>query len=385
MPLARRSHRKARTGCLICKRRRIKCDEHKPSCRNCIQHRIDCAYAESQETTPGVHRTSQQPSPPSCSSIGNNRGTTPASQGPSNSSLPPATVLSDSDVLNARLIHHFTTSTYRTLSLKPETQALWQMDIPEIAFEHKFLLQMILAVSALHLYRKGSPDARYITYAHQQYETSLKSTSFALLQISPLTCHALYAVSTLAFIFELGTSYSRESLLYSGDGTLAHWVLHLRGTRTIISSAWGELSSGVLKPLFNCEPVMDDPLHIGPPLEDLRKHIESDSIAEKTTEACLRAIGELLRWSKMAHVGFFGFMCESDDEFAALLARKDSYALAIFSYSCVLLQHGEPRYWINRWPETMVCEVNVYLDPSLKVHLKWPMEQLGLIYEAQVH
>ena len=45
----RRSHQKVRTGCAVCKRRRIKCDERKPSCQNCEKHRSRCAYLTAPE------------------------------------------------------------------------------------------------------------------------------------------------------------------------------------------------------------------------------------------------------------------------------------------------------------------------------------------------
>lgn len=45
----RRSHKKVKTGCAVCKRRRIKCDERKPSCQNCEKHRAKCNYPTSTE------------------------------------------------------------------------------------------------------------------------------------------------------------------------------------------------------------------------------------------------------------------------------------------------------------------------------------------------
>ncbi|GEQ70306.1 hypothetical protein JCM33374_g3982 [Metschnikowia sp. JCM 33374] len=41
---SRRRHRNSHLGCGICKKRRIKCDEHLPQCFNCIKGRLHCAY-----------------------------------------------------------------------------------------------------------------------------------------------------------------------------------------------------------------------------------------------------------------------------------------------------------------------------------------------------
>ncbi|EUC60223.1 fungal Zn, 2-cys(6) binuclear cluster domain protein [Rhizoctonia solani AG-3 Rhs1AP] len=43
----REKHRRTKTGCLTCKRRRKKCDETRPKCRNCVRICSDCAYGPS--------------------------------------------------------------------------------------------------------------------------------------------------------------------------------------------------------------------------------------------------------------------------------------------------------------------------------------------------
>lgn len=36
---------RTRTGCLVCRSRKVKCDEGKPQCENCIKHAAVCIYA----------------------------------------------------------------------------------------------------------------------------------------------------------------------------------------------------------------------------------------------------------------------------------------------------------------------------------------------------
>ncbi|KAK0504799.1 hypothetical protein EDD18DRAFT_1126419 [Armillaria luteobubalina] len=38
-------HTRSRTGCLTCRRRRVKCEETKPTCRNCIRDSLNCEFA----------------------------------------------------------------------------------------------------------------------------------------------------------------------------------------------------------------------------------------------------------------------------------------------------------------------------------------------------
>ncbi|KAK9464535.1 hypothetical protein V1512DRAFT_268178 [Lipomyces arxii] len=57
-PMPRRTHMKSRNGCLICKRRKVKCDELRPQCRNCIKHNVVCSYGPSS-----LSQSSPSPAP----------------------------------------------------------------------------------------------------------------------------------------------------------------------------------------------------------------------------------------------------------------------------------------------------------------------------------
>ncbi|KAF6808147.1 C6 zinc finger domain protein [Colletotrichum musicola] len=51
-PSTRASKPKVRTGCVTCKKRRVKCDESKPSCGNCAKRRIPCEGYHQHEPRP---------------------------------------------------------------------------------------------------------------------------------------------------------------------------------------------------------------------------------------------------------------------------------------------------------------------------------------------
>ncbi|KAM6507177.1 hypothetical protein FALCPG4_018559 [Fusarium falciforme] len=48
----RRPHRKSRTGCAECRRRRVKCDEEKPACKACVGRDHPCVYPSTKIATP---------------------------------------------------------------------------------------------------------------------------------------------------------------------------------------------------------------------------------------------------------------------------------------------------------------------------------------------
>lgn len=156
-------------------------------------------------------------------------------------------------------MHHYTHTTYKTLAVKEELQHLWQVIIPEIAFDSSFLLRMICAISALHMCREKLCETHYLSYAHERYAAAVHESATALTYISKSNCSALYVFSALAFVFELGTSYNRAIILYNQDGTLAHWIVHIRGVRAIIACFWHDLSTGALRPFSQQQNHIDVP------------------------------------------------------------------------------------------------------------------------------
>lgn len=45
-PIPRKGHKKSRAGCLVCKRRKVKCDETTPACGPCVRLGLGCSYPE---------------------------------------------------------------------------------------------------------------------------------------------------------------------------------------------------------------------------------------------------------------------------------------------------------------------------------------------------
>ncbi|RMJ24778.1 C6 finger domain protein [Aspergillus sp. HF37] len=61
-----RSGPRRRTGCLTCRARKVRCDESKPTCANCVRVRLNCAYKPIVNITaprPRNHRPTPSPDP----------------------------------------------------------------------------------------------------------------------------------------------------------------------------------------------------------------------------------------------------------------------------------------------------------------------------------
>ncbi|RAK85203.1 hypothetical protein BO79DRAFT_156442 [Aspergillus costaricaensis CBS 115574] len=141
----RRSHRKSRYGCALCKRRHVKCDEKRPSCTPCLVRGQDCTYLM-------ITQRKATSDAPSRDRLG----------------LPSPCPRARTDLVlhEMQLFHHALMVTAPSIANDDLDLRFWQMDIPRIAITHAFVMDSLLAVAALHL-----------AYIHPEQQTHWASVS----------------------------------------------------------------------------------------------------------------------------------------------------------------------------------------------------------------
>ncbi|KAL7952057.1 hypothetical protein V8C42DRAFT_306032 [Trichoderma barbatum] len=143
-PLSRRGHFKSRLGCFNCKRRRVKCNELRPSCSPCCRLGLNCSY----------------PTPASSSS---------SSSSSSSASLTPRVALSGLALEDLRFYHQFLLAAFPTLPLKAKD--VW-MDAAAMSHQYDYLAHAVLGLGASHLSQHGNVD--YTSQALQHRVTAMK-------------------------------------------------------------------------------------------------------------------------------------------------------------------------------------------------------------------
>ncbi|CAK7200906.1 hypothetical protein SEUCBS139899_003606 [Sporothrix eucalyptigena] len=126
----RRSHRKSKTGCDNCKRRRVKCNEELP-CAGCRRRGEVCGSGKTK--TVQEHRVQQAVPKPM-------------------TTMAPSTSPSKSDgavvnLLHLKLLHHFQVHTCQTLVFDA---GAWAAAL-QLSFQFEFLSNAVLCVAARHL------------------------------------------------------------------------------------------------------------------------------------------------------------------------------------------------------------------------------------------
>ncbi|KAL1838893.1 hypothetical protein VTJ49DRAFT_2084 [Mycothermus thermophilus] len=195
---AKRPHRKSRTGCTNCKKRKVKCDEGRPSCRTCTARRETCVYLTFEK------RRSPSSSPDVSSAslaVSLSEDLSPHSA-PGTVSSQPLFLPGGRDELDMRLLWFYTAATYASFSTGPlkerSVDVILKVNIVQHAFEHPFLMNCVLGLSAMHanhlgVRSLGVTHAHEVLYRSRAFETYRKAVAAA----DPATYPALLATSLL--------------------------------------------------------------------------------------------------------------------------------------------------------------------------------------------
>ncbi|TPX08570.1 uncharacterized protein E0L32_009909 [Thyridium curvatum] len=151
--LKRISHRKSRKGCSSCKRRHVKgpvplscmqCDETGPPCSNCKIRGLDCNYNVIIDGTRSI-----RPRPANSSSPDN----VPSGAGA------PAGDAEERRLLELELIHRWSTHTYKSMCSLKEDEEYVQNILPRKGYQHAFVMDTIIAFTALEVATTTAPAA----------------------------------------------------------------------------------------------------------------------------------------------------------------------------------------------------------------------------------
>ncbi|KAF4989407.1 hypothetical protein FGRMN_9132 [Fusarium graminum] len=329
--LARRPHRKSRNGCFNCKRRKVKCDEVKPACANCVRFGIPCDFAPQPlssddsalqrsppeilsvlaepVTTPrrGPGRPRKdwaaltRPPPPPPASVSDRATTSPSSTAatPASSSTVSNSQICSLNVADAELLFHFMTNTSRTLHDADDPAdsiaSFWAQNVPQIGLSYHFVLHMMYALAGYNLaYQEPKETERHtqnLALAAHHAELGISEMNRTLTNLNETNCGALYVAAVLVCYctFAAGPTGPDDLLIcVIGGGISQRWLPVIHGVRLIRQSIEpATLFTGLTAPLgggSKAEPEDSRPeylvkgfphIHWVGPLEELRAWIAS--------------------------------------------------------------------------------------------------------------
>ncbi|KAM5355246.1 hypothetical protein ACJ41O_001892 [Fusarium nematophilum] len=323
----RRPHRKSRSGCSNCKRRKVKvgpdahlsllipkesqCDETKPMCSNCVRFGIPCSFnplalvlqepaAEtppkgSSEAGSPSHKPTQQRGPgrprKDWAALGYRlaQTTAPAKTKPPRSSGGASSTSSSSltleheacslNVADAELMLHYVHRTAGSLGRpgRPEDPmaVFWRYNVPRIGISHHFVLRLVYAFAGFHLAhlepKESRRRARYLSLARQHSEAGLRQLNETLLSINESNCGALYVSALLVSYcaFAAGPTGSGDLLICNvGEEATQNQLPLIHGVRMIRQTIEpATLFTGLMAPLGDPGPDKESPAPTHPSID----------------------------------------------------------------------------------------------------------------------
>ncbi|KAH6877218.1 fungal Zn binuclear cluster domain-containing protein [Thelonectria olida] len=431
----RLGHRKSRNGCLRCKARHVKCDEKRP-CTNCVRFDLPCSLLNnpsSTNTSPdeaaagdpsaspplsrGTRRSREPPAGRARLATSPRKAQneaivapTPRVSSPAPTAVPsPQTVhvpsplsfdgheadheLSPLWMQSLRLLHHYSTEVYISLSRDPAVAGIWKTVVPETAFTHKFLMHGLLAVSAVH-YAHTHPEHRkeYVLVSNHYQTLALQFFASHLDEISRDSFEPYFFLATFIFLLTMWSISHPEDDEKLTPSAVAQSFQLLQGIKLIITfkpmEDWSQ--DGPLAPLIHSwQPAQTR--HSGPfqarmdQLSVLARALAPSLDVINNQSSCLLAIESLRNTHSASHDRNVNLGAREiwiwpitlTRHFIDLISENHPVALIIVAHYAALARPFEHPSWVNQgWTTKVLAAIEAALDEASREWISWPMKSM---------
>ncbi|KAH6880461.1 hypothetical protein B0T10DRAFT_412199 [Thelonectria olida] len=401
----RRAHKKSRTGCANCKRRKVK-----------VYTALSAGTASAAvaDASPGSSAapTPMQPNlfPPTPSS---NDGTTAPS--PTDFAMvtgleeiapfPPHEMV----IKDFELMHHYCTVTADSISLRKEMSHVWRVCIPRAGYQHAFVMHGILAIAAAHkAYLMPNNKKMYLTLSAYHQTVGSEGFRSALQNVCPEMGTPLFSfASVIVLLMYTLPSRSVDGKLDDPIHNMLELMGLLRGIKTTLSPFIQSILRSEFAPLIYTVWPLDHiaempntpsleatvlPLDTWDAMSNLRAFQEAE-VPASSLEHYTDTIDHLERATRL--VALAGVYVESGAVLVWMYGIHDSilvdigshrpHALVILAYYCVLLATLEMSSWCGRgWARQLLDDIEVKLTghPKFLAMLQWPEKSLVDLYRV---
>lgn len=373
----------------------MQCDEERPICRHCARRGEECDISDNPANTDATHTAVSNPS----QSPGSERSriALPLSRSLTNSGSTAG--MAGLTLLDMELLHHYSVSTALTLSPDPAVRNYFQVNVPQLGFSHIYVLQCVLALAASHL-AHFRPEARRYYYSHAKARhTAATSVATPLLSnISKTNVIPMYCFSITTLFIAFASLRDEEDLLIDAGDVTPSWLAMFRGVRTVLESDNRAIYKSSVSYLFyssETNKIWEFKQSDQPALLDFLAHIESLAVEdEQTKELLLNAFQNLRRafyffyevdlGNESRIRALFSWMYKVPDGFLVLLRQRNSTALCILAFFCILLHRLEHNWWFQGWGTHLIERLYEALDEVHRFRITWPVQEIGWIPKREM-
>lgn len=159
------------------------------------------------------------------------------------------------------LMHHYTTTTSESLCDGSQIDTVWRTGLPRQAFRHSFLMDGLLAFTAVHLASETSTStgigpstntkhdqSRWIEMALEYQTRALAEFSRILSDITPELCHSAFAFTLVTILITFALPHPEVSVDPVAQSLVSRY--HLRGCMAVLGPSYDILRAGEFAPLI---------------------------------------------------------------------------------------------------------------------------------------
>ncbi|GKZ60826.1 hypothetical protein AnigIFM49718_007186 [Aspergillus niger] len=364
----RRPHRKSRHGCLQCKRRRVKCDELRPSCSNCSKRLATCEYDSSSsllwtnEEPPS--RTRSTKSSPAGASQSDSAAATTANSlnilGRWGDAFAASQAVPNLNITDLELMMQWCNSTHKSVSRGEHTDHIWRFRASEEAITHPFLLHGLLALSSLHIARtKHDTQQRpiYLSTAVAHQAQALALFRERLSDINSSNARAMFAFASVVVYYTFGLPHAPESSdPWANVDDLIQIFTLARGVQHILKQATSVIKSDEWSMIFKVEDLNEDYLRDAQSSLERLHEVNNACGAQDDThdtaayESALDRLAEMLAEARTG-LSSVSISCRwairQLPEFMELLRERKPLALVMLAYHCVVFHHLRDAWYMG--------------------------------------
>ncbi|QDS77729.1 hypothetical protein FKW77_004430 [Venturia effusa] len=292
-------------------------------------------------------------------------------------------------------MHHYTKRTASSLMDDKEMKRHWEGVIPEEALKHPFLMEGLLAMSALHL-TSMRPKERitWTPLAFKHQHIALSHFRSIIPDINEENCHALLALSILISVTSMaftsfGTNLGPDESIPVRD--IIEPFMLIRGYGEIVGAAVQWLFIDPLRSVLVghgvnvCEAL--PPIPVAERFSQLCQMVTNLCQDGKFREVLTEAI-ETLQYVYTELIFSAGtelnknpgiawkwpYMCSQ--EYSNLLRKSHGGALIIFAHFALLSKTWDGIWFLHGWAPRVINGIYAAVEPCWKEWLEWPRQQI---------
>jgi Fungal specific transcription factor domain len=375
----------------------LQCDETHPSCIQCNTAQLRCMYAIARSSGPAQASAS----PRASSQIGSSSISTIEPHSPNN--VQPQVL--DPPILNSafsitgsgedhftvnlihiQLFHHFVNETAKTIMLGPQESQTSMDVVLKAALSAPYLMQEILAISALHLSILHPAQREF--YHHQA--SGLQTRALTIFNGSHLEVDAHNCISIVIFSSFLAM-HSLCDVVSSPNDDFSNFLSNFihcldmhRGIRAITSHSWRFLRQSELQHVLEAGEALHrtDSL-LGKECDELRALLISADLGQVSMQACDAAIDHLQRTFDMEQVSngrnnsFASWPVLVPTEYIDLVMKRSPEALVILAHYAVVLHSHRSEWFIGEGGRYLINCISRHLGSYWDNWMAWPNSVLA--------